>query len=163
MEHVAMCPGSFDPVTNGHLHVIERATKLFGRVIVSVAVESSKRPLFSVEERVEMLRESCAHLPTVEVDSFEGMTIEHARRRGAIVLVKGLRAISDFEAEYQMALTNRRLGPEVQTVFMMTDAEWAFLSSSMVKEIARLGGDVSAWVPTSVLDRLHGKFGRAAG
>jgi pantetheine-phosphate adenylyltransferase len=163
MEHVAMCPGSFDPVTNGHLHVIERATKLFGRVIVSVAVESSKKTLFSVEERVEMLRESCADLPTVEVDFFEGMTIEHARSRGAIVLVKGLRAISDFEAEYQMALTNRRLGPEVQTVFMMTDAEWAFLSSSMVKEIARLGGDVSAWVPTRVLDRLHAKFDRAAG
>ncbi|MFQ6098741.1 MAG: pantetheine-phosphate adenylyltransferase [Armatimonadota bacterium] len=156
-----MCPGSFDPVTYGHLHVIERATKIFGRVIVSVAVEAMKAPMFSVEERVEMLRESCAHLETVEVDFFEGMTVEHARRRGAIVLVKGLRAISDFEAEYQMALTNRRLAPEVQTVFMMTDAEWAFLSSSMVKEIARLGGDFSAWVPPPVVRRLRAKFGYA--
>ncbi|MFQ6133104.1 MAG: pantetheine-phosphate adenylyltransferase [Armatimonadota bacterium] len=160
-EHVAMCPGSFDPVTLGHLHVIERATRLFGRVIVSVAEDTEKEPLFSVEERVEMLREACADLDNVEVDSFAGLVVEHARKRGAVTLVKGLRAVSDFEAEFQMTLTNRRLARDIETTFVITDAEYAFLSSSVVNEVARLGGDVSAWVPQPVVQRLREKFGPA--
>lgn len=156
-----MCPGSFDPVTLGHLHVIERATRLFGRVIVSVAEDTEKEPLFSVEERVEMLREACADLDNVEVDSFAGLVVEHARKRGAVTLVKGLRAVSDFEAEFQMTLTNRRLARDIETTFVITDAEYAFLSSSVVNEVARLGGDVSAWVPQPVVQRLREKFGPA--
>jgi len=156
-----MCPGSFDPVTLGHLHVIERATKLFGRVIVSVAEQTEKEPLFSVQERVEMLREACADLDNVEVDCFRGLVVEHARQRGAVTLVKGLRAVSDFEAEFQMALANRRLAPDLEAVFIITDAEYAFLSSSVVNQVARLGGDVSAWVPQPVLRRLRQKFGPA--
>jgi len=155
----AIVPGSFDPVTNGHLDIIERAASLFDNVTVAVVVNPAKEPLFTLDERVEMLQEVCAHLPNVAVDSFEGLLVEYARQRGATVIVKGLRAVSDFEYELQMALMNRRLNPNVETVFMMTAAEHSYLSSSVVKEIARLGGSVEGLVPNSVKQRLRQKVG----
>jgi pantetheine-phosphate adenylyltransferase len=156
----AIVPGSFDPVTNGHLDIIERAAALFERVTVAIAVNSAKAPLFTMEERMEMIREVTKHLPNVEVDSFNGLLVEHAVSRGASVIVKGLRAVSDFEYELQMALMNRRQRPEVETVFMMTGTEYSYLSSSIVKEIARLGGSVEGLVPEHVGSRLRGKVGR---
>ena len=155
----AIVPGSFDPVTNGHLDIIERASALFQRVTVAIAVNSAKEPLFTMEERMEMIREVTSHLPNVEVDSFTGLLVEHAASRGASVIVKGLRAVSDFEYELQMALMNRRQRPEVETVFMMTGTEYSYLSSSIVKEIARLGGSVEGLVPENVGSRLRGKVG----
>ncbi|HUT73695.1 MAG TPA: pantetheine-phosphate adenylyltransferase [Armatimonadota bacterium] len=155
---VAVYPGSFDPVTNGHLDIVERAAELFERVVVAVATDSNKAPLFSSEERVAMLRDTCAHLANVEVDAFGGLLVEFAAQQGASVAVKGLRAVSDFEYELQQALMNRTLGQGVETVFFMTSPENLFLSSSTVKEIARLGGDVSPYVPPQVRARLQQKF-----
>ena len=150
----AIYPGTFDPITNGHIDVIERATITFGEVIVAVAVNPDKRPTFSMEERVEMIRESCQHLPTVQVVGLPGLLVEYARQIGARVIVKGLRAVSDFEFEFQMAQMNRKLCPEVETVFLTTASQYSFLSSSVVKQIARLGGDISDLVPSPVLRRL---------
>lgn len=147
-------PGTFDPVTNGHLDVIERAAATFCEVVVAVAVNPEKHPAFSVEERVAMLRESCRHLENVQVASIPGLLVEFAGEIGARVIVKGLRAVSDFEYEFQMAQANRKLNPKVETVFMTTASQYSFLSSSMVKQIARLGGDVSDFVPEPVLRRL---------
>lgn len=154
----ALVPGSFDPVTNGHLDIIERAAGMFDHILVAVARNSSKTPLFSVEERMEMLREACASRTNVTVDTFEGLLVDYALARGATVIVKGLRAVSDFEYELQMALMNRRLNNSVETVFMMTGAEYSYLSSSIVKEIARLGGSVEGLVPNSVGQRLRKKL-----
>jgi pantetheine-phosphate adenylyltransferase len=156
----AIVPGSFDPVTNGHLDIIERASHLFANVGVAVAKNSAKTSLFSVEERIEMLQEVCAHLPNVSIGSFDGLLVEYAAQRGAGAIVRGLRAVSDFEYELQMALMNRRLYPGVETVFMMTGAEYSYLSSSIVKEIARLGGSVEGLVPDSVRQRLRDKVAR---
>jgi pantetheine-phosphate adenylyltransferase len=155
----AVYPGSFDPVTNGHLDIIERAAELFQEVIVAVAVNSSKAPMFTSEERVEMLREVCAHLPNVRADSFTGLLVDFVASQGASVVVKGLRAVSDFEYELQQALMNRIMREGVETVFFMTSPENLFLSSSMVKEIARLGGDVGQFVPPQVHARLEQKLG----
>src|SRR5579884_1251411 len=155
----ALVPGSFDPVTNGHLDIIERAAAMFEGVIVAVARNPAKTPLFSVEERLEMLREVCAPLPNVRVDAFEGLLIQYALEQDATVIVKGLRAVSDFEYELQMALMNQRLSSAVETVFMMTGAEYSYLSSSIVKEIARLGGSVKGLVPDSVGQRLRQRLG----
>ncbi len=155
----ALVPGSFDPVTNGHLDIIERAAAMFEGVIVAVARNPAKTPLFSVEERLEMLWEVCAPLPNVRVDAFEGLLIQYALEQDATVIVKGLRAVSDFEYELQMALMNRRLSSAVETVFMMTGAEYSYLSSSIVKEIARLGGSVKGLVPDSVGQRLRQRLG----
>ena len=154
----AVYPGSFDPVTNGHFDVIERAAELFQEVVVAVAVNSVKAPLFTSEERVEMLRDVCAHLSNVRVSAFSGLLVEFAAQQGASVVVKGLRAVSDFEYELQQALMNRIIENGVETVFFMTTPENLFLSSSMVKEIARLGGDVSRFVPAQVRARLEQKF-----
>ena len=154
----AVYPGSFDPVTNGHLDVIERAAELFQEVVVAVAVNSSKAPLFTNGERVEMLGEVCAHLGNVRAAAFSGLLVEFAAEQGASVVVKGLRAVSDFEYELQQALMNRILKSGIETVFFMTSPENLFLSSSMVKEIARLGGDVSPFVPAQVRARLEAKF-----
>lgn len=153
----AVYPGSFDPVTNGHLDVIERAAELFDEVIVAVAVNSAKTPLFTNEERVEMIREACQHLRNVRVTTFSGLLVEFAAQQEASVIVKGLRAVSDFEYELQQALMNRILRDGVETVFFMTTPENLFLSSSMVKEIAQLGGDVSRFVPPQVRTRLERK------
>ncbi len=151
-------PGSFDPVTNGHMNIIERCAERFEQVIVAVLVNVEKEPLFSAQERLEMLRLCCGHLPNVEVDGFSGLLVDYVRRRGADFIVKGLRAISDFESELQQALMNRRLAPEVDTLFMMTDVEYSFLSSHIVKEIARLGGAVGNLVPPAVEERLRRKL-----
>jgi|FaiFalFF_MnMetaG_3_1042247.scaffolds.fasta_scaffold01350_8 pantetheine-phosphate adenylyltransferase len=154
----AVYPGSFDPPTLGHLDVIERAARLFDELIVAVAVNADKKPLFSLQERVEMLRECCAHLPNVRVIQLEGLLARFAQQMGACAIVRGLRAVSDFEYEFQMASMNRQLAPEVDTCFLMTHQHYAFLSSSIVKEVARLGGDVSALVPANVEKRLRQKF-----
>ena len=159
---IAVYPGSFDPVTSGHYDIIARAAGMYERVIVLVAVNSSKTPLFDAAERATMLRESCADLSNVQVEMLpDGLLVEYAKSRGAGVIIKGLRAVSDFEYEFQMALLNRRLEPSVETVFLMTGAEFSYLSSSIVKEIARLGGDVTGLVPPPVLPFLRRKFGDA--
>jgi pantetheine-phosphate adenylyltransferase len=146
----AIYPGSFDPLTNGHLDVIQRATKLFDRIVVAVAKSESKNPLFSLEERVEMVTGAIGHLPTVEADSFEGLLVKYVEERGAQAVIRGLRAVSDFEFEFQLALMNRKLNERIETIFMMPKDTYTFLSSRIVKEIARLGGDVSAFVPAHV-------------
>jgi len=155
----ALCPGTFDPVTNGHLDIIERAGQHFEAVIVGVLANPAKEPLFSVEERVSMLKAVTSDLPNVEVEAFSGLLVELARRRDARIIVKGLRAVSDFEYEIQMAQMNQRLGG-VETLFMPASPKWSYLSSSLVKEVAGLGGDVSGLVPEFVRDRLVEKLGR---
>lgn len=154
----ALVPGSFDPVTNGHIDIIQRAATMFDSVVVAVAKNASKSPLFDKQERFEMLQEICAALPNVTVDYLDGLLVEYAQSRGATVIVKGLRAVSDFEYELQMALMNRRLCDKVETVFLMTGAEYSYLSSSIVKEIARLGGTLEGLVPESVERRLRQKL-----
>ncbi len=145
---VALYPGSFDPITNGHLDILSRATTIFDRVVVSVLRNPAKTPLFSGDERMELIREAVRELNAgVQVDSFDGLTVEHASLVGARAIVRGLRAMSDFESEFQMALMNRRLDPGIQTVFFMTSTQYVFMSSSMVKEICQLGGDISEFVP----------------
>ena len=143
-------PGSFDPITNGHLDVIERAAKLFDRVIVAVAVNSSKAPLFSKDQRQKQITEAVVALGNVEVNAFDGLLVDFARDQKAQAIIRGLRAVSDFEFEFQLALMNRKLEPEIETIFMMPHETYTFLSSKLVKEIARLGGDVSAFVPPHV-------------
>ncbi|MCC6730113.1 MAG: pantetheine-phosphate adenylyltransferase [Chthonomonadales bacterium] len=155
----AIVPGTFDPVTNGHLDIIERAAQLFPTVHVAVAASSNKSALFTPEERVAMLHEVCAQMGTVSVGSFAGLLVDYAGECGAHVIVRGLRAVSDFEYELQMAHTNRRLRPDLETVFVMTTTEYSFLSSSIVKQIARLGGPVEGLVPDSVRQRLRDKVG----
>ncbi len=157
MPLTAVCPGTFDPVTNGHVDIIERAARQLDRLVVAVLDNPGKRPLFSAEERVAMLKESTADLDGVEVDSFSGLLVEYAHRIGARVVVKGLRAVTDFEYEIQMAQMNQRLG-QVETFFVTTDPTWSYLSSSLVREIASFGGDVSGLVPPVVVRRLHEKF-----
>jgi len=152
---VALYPGSFDPATYGHLDIIQRGAETFERLIVAVGRNAGKNPLFDVEERVAMLKDCCSTWPNVAITSFDGMLVTFARSQGARVLLKGLRAVSDFEYEFQMALANRQLAPDIETLFMMTSAEHLYLSSSIVKEIARLGGDVSALVPEPVERRLR--------
>lgn len=143
-------PGSFDPITNGHLDVIERAAKLFDRVIVTVAVNSSKDPLFTKDQRQEQITEAVAALGNVEVSAFDGLLVNFARDQKAQAIIRGLRAVSDFEFEFQLALMNRKLEPNIETIFMMPRETYTFLSSKLVKEIAQLGGDVSAFVPPHV-------------
>jgi len=159
---LAICPGSFDPVTNGHLDIIERSSRIFDKVLVVVFTNPLKSPLFSVEERVEMLREVTRDLANVEVDHSDGLLSDYALSKDAKVIVKGLRAVSDFEMEFQMARMNQKLAPSVETVFMMTSTEFSYLSSSIVKEVARFGGCVRELVPEVVAQRLAEKFGRQA-
>jgi len=154
-------PGSFDPLTNGHLDVIQRATKLFDSVIVAVARSESKHPLFTLEEREEMVRHAVRHCPHVEADAFDGLLIEYVERRSAHAVIRGLRAVSDFEFEFQLALMNRKLNESIETIFMMPKDTYTFLSSRIVKEIASMGGDVSAFVPAHVRTALAGKFSPA--
>jgi pantetheine-phosphate adenylyltransferase len=157
---VALYPGSFDPVHNGHLDIIDRARRMFRRVIVGVAVNVDKDPLFGVADRVAMLR-TAAERSGVEVESFEGLTVEFAHRLGATVIVKGLRAMMDFEFELKMAAMNKRLRPEIETVFLMTAPEFAYLSSTLIREVARFGGSVSGLIPSVVEQRLVQKFSRS--
>jgi pantetheine-phosphate adenylyltransferase len=151
-------PGSFDPLTNGHLDVIERATKLFDRVIVAVAENESKLPLFTLEERRALVEAAVRRHRRVEVDSFGGLLVDYVERRGGHAILRGLRAVSDFEFEFQLALTNRKLNERVETIFMMPKDTYTFLSSRTVKEIARLGGDVRAFVPSAVRKALQRRF-----
>jgi pantetheine-phosphate adenylyltransferase len=156
----AIYPGSFDPVTNGHLDVIGRALKLFDEVIVAVAHNDEKQPLFSLEERLNLLRETAGKIDNVHIAEFKGLLVEFARTKGAGAVIRGLRAISDFEFEFQMALMNRKLEAGVETIFLMPKEEYTYLSSRIVKEIARLGGDVSSFVPVCVTKALSRKFDR---
>jgi pantetheine-phosphate adenylyltransferase len=155
----AIYPGSFDPITNGHLDVIERAAKLFDHLIIAVANNSEKQPLFATEERVRLIEESVAGLVSVEVVSFRGLLVNFAMERGAMVVVRGLRAVTDFEYEFQMALMNRTLRDEVETVFLASREEYTYLSSRIIKEVARLGGDVSGMVPPPVAGALQAALG----
>ncbi len=157
---LAICPGSFDPVTNGHLNIITRAAAMFDKVIVVVMVNGNKQPLFSSEERVDLLRRATADLPNVEIDCFGGLLADYARLRNADAIVKGLRALSDFEYEFQMALTNRKLNPTVETVFLTTNAEFMYLSSSLVKQVAGFGGDIREFVPACIVQDILQKYGR---
>jgi pantetheine-phosphate adenylyltransferase len=152
-------PGSFDPITNGHLDLIQRATKLFDRVIVAIARNDTKQPLFSQQQRVEMVSQAIREIPQVEADSFDGLLINYVERRAAQAVIRGLRAVSDFEFEFQLALMNRKLNERIETIFMMPKDTYTFLSSRMVKEIASLGGDVSAFVPPHVKVSLTKKIG----
>jgi len=150
----ALYPGSFDPLTNGHLDIVDRTAQIFDRVVIAVLENPSKQPLFTTAERVAMIRESLGERPRVEVSTFSGLTIDFARQAGARVIVRGLRAVSDFESEFQMALMNRRLEPDVTTVFIPTSLRHLFLSSSLIKELAEFGGDISEFVPANVVGPL---------
>ena len=154
---LAVYPGSFDPLTNGHVDIIERGTRLFDRIVVAVLVNMSKAPLFSTQERVEILREVFKGRPNVEVDTFDGLLVDYVARRNADVIVRGLRAVSDFETEFQMALMNRRLGPHIETVFMMPAEQYTYISSRLIKEVFSLGGQVRGLVPEVVESRLREK------
>jgi pantetheine-phosphate adenylyltransferase len=154
----AIYPGSFDPITNGHLDVVQRAAKLFDRIIVAVATNDSKNPLFTLAERRQLVRQAIGHLPNVEVDSFNGLLVDYVDEQKGGAIIRGLRAVSDFEFEFQLALMNRKLNERVETIFMMPKDTYTFLSSRIVKEIARLGGDVSSFVPPHVQGALAEKF-----
>jgi pantetheine-phosphate adenylyltransferase len=154
---IAIYPGSFDPVTNGHLDLIERGEKMFDLLIVAVLRNAEKEPLFSVQERVEMLREVTKQWSAVEVDVFDGLLVDYARRRGAGVILRGIRAVSDYEYELQMALMNRKLEPRLETVFMLPGLSYSYLSSKLVREIARLGASLTGLVPPIVEERLRAK------
>jgi len=155
---MAIYPGSFDPLTNGHLDVVQRAAKLFDRVVIAIAKNEDKRPLFTLNERLALVKQAVRHLPGVEADTFDGLLIEYVVDRKAQAVVRGLRAVSDFEFEFQLALMNRKLNENIETIFMMPKDTYTFLSSRIVKEIARLGGDVDAFVPPNVRTALAKKF-----
>ncbi|HMS34712.1 MAG TPA: pantetheine-phosphate adenylyltransferase [Ignavibacteria bacterium] len=154
----AVYPGTFDPVTNGHLDIIERACELFDKVIVSIAVNPNKNPLFSEKERIDMIKKVTAHLNNVEVDTFKGLLVRNAENKKAGVIIRGLRAISDFEYEFQMSLTNKKLNPDINTVFLMPNEKYSFLSSSLVRELASYDANVKEFLPEYVLNKLKAKF-----
>lgn len=160
MLRIAVCPGSFDPVTLGHLDIISRASRIFDKIIVAVPVNPAKHASFSVEERMELLQTVCdaEGLKNVEIDRVTGLLADYAREKGAMTIIKGLRAMSDFEYEFQQALTNKRLNPELETMFLATSAENMFLSSSVVKQVAGFGGDISHFVPPCVLQRIKDRL-----
>ncbi|HTQ55653.1 MAG TPA: pantetheine-phosphate adenylyltransferase [Bryobacteraceae bacterium] len=157
---IAVYPGSFDPITNGHLDLIERGCRLCDKLIVAILRNETKQPLFTVEERIEMLRDVLARFPNVVVDSFNGLLVDYAAQNGATVLLRGIRAISDYEYELQMALMNRRLRPDIETVFMMSSEAYSFISSRLVKEVFGLGGNIGGLVPPAVEARLRQRIGR---
>ena len=157
-SRTAICPGSFDPLTLGHVDIIRRAARQFDRVVVAVLHNTGKAPLFTVPERLEFIRATFADDPRVEADAFSGLLVAYARRQGAAAIVRGIRAVSDFEYEFQMALMNRRLAPEVETVFLTPAEEYSYVSSRLIKEITALSGDVSGLVPEAVAGRLIEKF-----
>ncbi|HXI60430.1 MAG TPA: pantetheine-phosphate adenylyltransferase [Polyangia bacterium] len=157
MSTLAVYPGTFDPITNGHADILRRALGIFGQVVVALAENPRKAPLFTIEERRAMILEAAGRDPRVEVDAFEGLLVDYVRRRGAGVVIRGLRALADFEYEFQQAHMNRHLAPQVETVFLMTSEESFFVSSSLVKEVALMGGDVSRMVPAAVVAALKAK------
>ena len=156
---LAVFPGSFDPITNGHLDIVERGLRVFDRVRMAILVNADKKPLFTVEERLDIIREAYRGNPRVEVDTFSGLLVDYAERVGASVIIRGIRAISDFEYEFQMALMNRRLNPQIETVFMMPAESYSYVSSRLVKEVFQLGGRVTDVVPPVVERRLSDKYG----
>ena len=158
MSKTAIYPGSFDPITNGHLSLIRRSLQIFDKIIVAVAVNPGKDALFSVNERVEMIREALNNDNHVEVDTYEGLTVDYAKNRGANIILRGIRALSDFEFEFQLALMNRRLNRDIQSIFMMTDYRWFYISSAIIKEAASFGGNIEGLVPEVVKKRLEEKF-----
>lgn len=149
-----ICPGSFDPVTKGHMDIIERASKLFDKVIVAVLNNSSKNPSFSIEERIGLLEETTGHLNNIEIATFDGLLVDFAKIKGASAVVKGLRAVTDFEYEFQMSMINKKLCPDIETIFLNTSQEYMYLSSSVVKQIAAAGGDISLFVPEEIRDKI---------
>lgn len=155
MSTIAIYPGSFDPITFGHLDLIERGAKLFDQLIVAILVNPQKNPMFTVEQRIDQIHQSISHLNNVEVDSFNGLTVNYAKTRQARVLLRGLRVLSDFEMELQMAHTNKTLAAEIETVFLATSNEYSFLSSSVVKEIAKFGGSINHLVPEHIAIEIH--------
>lgn len=156
---VAVYPGSFDPITNAHIDIIQRACVMFDKIIVSVLINQNKKPLFSTSERIDMIKDSVKNLSNVEVDSFEGLLVNYLEKKNANIIVRGLRAVSDFEIEFQMALTNKKLSPDIDTVFLITKLEYSYLSSSATKEIARFGGKLLDMVPEYVDTKLKQKMG----
>ena len=158
MQVTAVYPGTFDPITNGHLDIIGRGVRLFDQVIVALLKNADKEPLFSLSERLEIVGNAVRQFPNVRVESFDGLLVDYARKRGARAIVRGLRALSDFEYEFQMALMNRRLGPDIETVFMMPSEAYSYVSSRLVKQVVGLGGDASGLVPQEVVDRLKARY-----
>lgn len=158
MNSIAVYPGSFDPLTNGHIDLVERGLKVFDKVIIVALKNRAKKPLFSVEERIAMITDCFKGIDSVEVDAFDGLVVDYARKRNATAILRGMRAVSDFENEFQMAMFNRRLNRDVQTVFLMTGMRWIFTSSSGIKEVASFGGDISGMVPPSIEKKLKEKF-----
>ncbi|MBE7051641.1 MAG: pantetheine-phosphate adenylyltransferase [Ruminococcaceae bacterium] len=154
----AVYPGSFDPMTNGHLDIIKRAAKTFDKVYVAILTNSSKKPKFSLEQRIDWLKRATADLPNVEIDSFSGLLVNYANQINASIIIKGLRAVSDFEYEFQMALTNRALSPNIETMFLMTNGKYSYLSSSIVKEIANLGGSLNGLVPDFMIEEIKNEI-----
>jgi len=164
MNRKAVYPGTFDPVTHGHIDIIERASRVFDHVLVGVAHSHDKKPLFNVKERVEMMKEATKHLGNVKVEDFSGLVIDYVRKKKSMVIIRGLRMISDFEYEFQMALTNRKLAENIETIFMMTNESYSYLSSKLIKEALTLGADIKSFVPSFVVkklkNKLHGKSHR---
>ncbi len=156
---IAVIPGSFDPVTNGHLDIIRRTSSLFDKVYVGILKNNSKKPLFTVEERIDLIKRVTADIPNIEVEGFEGLLVDYAKSRGARFIVKGLRAVSDFEYEFQMALTNKTVNSEIETFFIATSCAYSYLSSSIVKEVAGYGGDISEFVPKEIENDIKDKIG----
>jgi len=161
VKRIAIYPGSFDPVTNGHLDILERGLYIFDHVIMAILVNPSKKSLFTVEERVEMLKESTKDIEDVEIETFDGLLVDYAKSCNAAAILRGMRAVSDFEYEFQLALMNRRFNRDIQTVFLMTGLRWIYTSSSIIKEAARFDGDISGMVPPSVLKRIKAKMSKA--
>ncbi|MDF7798783.1 pantetheine-phosphate adenylyltransferase [Pontiellaceae bacterium B1224] len=158
MNEAAVCAGTFDPITMGHLDVIERASRIFPRVVIAVAVNPGKSPLFSVEERIELVKKSTAHLSGIEVETFNGLLVDFAKAKGVHVIVRGLRAFSDFEYEFQMALMNRKLKSEIETLFLMPKQDYSYVSSSNVRTVASMRGDITPFVPPPVAEALQKRF-----
>lgn len=158
MEKIAVYPGSFDPITNGHINLIERALKIFDKLIVAIAVNAAKTPLFTVEERVEMIKEVTRNNPKVIVDSFEGLLVDYVEAKDINVIIRGLRAMSDFEYEFQMTFMNRKLKRSIETIFMMTGLRWFYVNSRIIKEVAVAGGSIKGLVPDIVCEKLKEKF-----
>lgn len=160
MNRKALYPGTFDPVTYGHLDIMERASRIYDRVFIGVAHSKEKKPLFSVEERVSMLKDATKHLKNLEIQDFKGLVVDYAKIKKTCVIIRGLRMISDFEFEFQMALTNRKLATDIETIFMMTSDSYAYLSSKLIKEAVSLGADVKSFVPDSVAKKLKIKLSK---
>lgn len=151
---ICIYPGSFDPITNGHLDIIDRASKIFDKLIVSVVANPNKQPVFTLEERVGFIKECIKDYDNIEVDSFNGLLIDYVKEKGALVILKGLRVIADFEYEFQMALLNKNLNPEIETIFMMTNNKYSYISSSLIKEIAKLGANLDEFVPKAIKEKI---------